>query len=187
MVTLLKFPVDDAKAFHESVGCLSTAHVHELAHDSAGCRVLEAFMESDGGPAMKADMMWRFDGHFGELALMNHGSFLIARSFRQIEALPLKEKIVQQLSSVRARLERTPRGPTLLSQCGVYEYESDAHGWRVSMRNKDKMLNEFTSMFEDVARKNSNRGRDGGTQNGVDQGADGGKRKRKKRRKNNRD
>ena len=180
LVTMLKFPAEDARAFSESVGCLSAAQAHELARDSAGCRVLEAFVESECAPAAKAELVRRFDGRFGELALTNHGSFLVGRSFRQVEAPELKERIVRQLSTVRARLERTQRGPTLLAQCGVYEYESDAHGWRVSVRNRDRMVSEFTSMFEDVARRNGAAAADGREEPRR-------KRGRKKRRGNNRD
>ena len=170
LVTVLKFPAKNARAFRESIGALNAEAVRELAWDSAGCRVLEAYIESEGASEEnKSALVRQLDGEFAGLAMENHGSFLIGRAFKHVDT-ELKERIAQALSVARRDIGRTNRGPSLLHQCGIVEYERDPRAWRSSLQKTAKMVGEFRDMFDDVHHQNHSHG-----------GGDGNGRKKKRR------
>ena len=155
---MLKFPPKDSRAFRESIGALNAEAVRELAWDSAGCRVLEAYIESEGASEEdKSALVRQLDGDFAGLAMENHGSFLIGRAFKHVDT-ELKERIAQALSMARRDIGRTNRGPSLLHQCGVVEYERDPRAWRSSLQKSAKIVGEFRDMFDVVHHQNYNNG-----------------------------
>ncbi|KAL7100318.1 hypothetical protein ACP275_09G139300 [Erythranthe tilingii] len=144
--SVFKFPSEHIQAYITSLMSLEANHVLELTKHPAGARVIEAFLVSNASAKHKHKLIIKLQGHFGELSVLNSGSYTVDKCFNASN-VSLREKIVSELVSYETELSKTRQGPYLLKKLDVTGFAREPDQWRSRQTSKQSIYNEFYEAF----------------------------------------
>uniref|UniRef100_A0A803KQU6 Uncharacterized protein n=2 Tax=Chenopodium quinoa TaxID=63459 RepID=A0A803KQU6_CHEQI len=147
--SLFKYPSDCIQPYITSITSMDSSHVLEALKDSAGARVIEAFLGSKAPEKQKKKLISKLKGHFGELALHPSGSFTVEKCFNASD-VPLREVIVSDMLGVQKELSRTRQGPLLLRNLDVDGFSRQPEQWRSRQKSKLTVYKDFLAEFVDA-------------------------------------
>ncbi|KAL9247238.1 hypothetical protein vseg_020690 [Gypsophila vaccaria] len=140
--SLFKYPCEYIQPYVTSIISMENSQVLETAKDSAGARVIEAFMSSSASDKQKKKLMSKLKGHFGELAMNPSGSFTVEKCFNAGD-VSLREAIVSELGAVQKELSKTRQGPLLLRNLDVDGYLRRPEQWVSRQKAKLSFYKDF--------------------------------------------
>ncbi|ONI15217.1 hypothetical protein PRUPE_3G030900 [Prunus persica] len=143
---VFRFQNEFIQPFITSITSLNADNILEAAKDSAGARVIEAFLSSDASAKLKRRLIMKLRGHFGELSLQSSGSFTVEKCFT-VGNISLREAIVSELLTVQSELWNTKQGPHLMRKLDVDGFAARPDQWRSRQESKQSTFNEFYSTF----------------------------------------
>ncbi|KAM1010887.1 hypothetical protein ACFX13_047045 [Malus domestica] len=143
--------------FITSITCLNADNILEIAKDSKGAHVIEAFLSSDASAKLKRRLIMKLRGHFGELSLQSSGSFTVEKCFT-VGNISLREAIVTELVAVQNELWNKKHGPHLMRKLDVDGFAARPDQWRSRQESKQSTVNEFISTFGSSETKPSKSG-----------------------------
>ncbi|KAI7737970.1 hypothetical protein M8C21_004932 [Ambrosia artemisiifolia] len=152
--TVFRLPTDFIHAFISSMTSLEENHLLDTTKDSGGARVIEAFLNSEASGKQKRKLIIKFKGHFGELSVLQSGSFTVEKCF-DVSSVALREVIVSELSEVQAELSKTKQGPHLLRKFDVDGYAKRPDQWKSRQTSRESTYNDFISTFGSNTTKSS--------------------------------
>ncbi|XP_038898236.1 pumilio homolog 23 isoform X1 [Benincasa hispida] len=129
-----------------SITSMEDNHVLEVAKDSSGSRVIEAFLNSDAPAKLKRRLIMKLRGHFGELSMQSSSSFTVEKCYNSSN-LSLREAIVSELVVLRSDLSKTKQGPHLLRKLDVEGFASRPDQWRSKQASRESAYKEFHDTF----------------------------------------
>ncbi|KAJ9537636.1 LOW QUALITY PROTEIN: hypothetical protein OSB04_030369 [Centaurea solstitialis] len=140
-------------AFISSMTSLEEDHLLDTTKDSGGARVIEAFLNSNASGKQKRKLVVKLKGHFGELSVLQSGSFTVEKCF-DVSSVALREVIVSEMLAVQAELSKTKQGPHLLRKLDVdgqvlflYWYAKRPDEWKSRQTSRESAYNDFFSTF----------------------------------------
>ncbi|GAB4813915.1 hypothetical protein N2152v2_000961 [Parachlorella kessleri] len=172
--TLLRYPPAACKQFAETLAALAPGQLAAAAKDSAGCRVLEAYIEGAGAsPKKRRALLQALEGSYAAVAAQPAGSYFVEKCYALAD-LKEKEAITRELAAAEQRLAATYRGLTLLRRCNVEAFKKDAGNWQQRVAAADAVRREFEDLFADGAAAPSGAAAEDAEAAGADDGAEGG-------------
>ncbi|PON78276.1 Coatomer beta subunit [Trema orientale] len=132
--------------FITSILSLDDGNILEAAKDTAGARVIEAFLSSNVSAKLKRRLIAKLRGQFGELSMNMSGSFTVEKCFTASN-ISLQEAIVTELSAVRSELSKTKQGPHLMRKLDVDGFATRPDQWMSKQASKQSAYKEFHETF----------------------------------------
>lgn len=148
--SLFKYPSEYIQPYITSITSMESSHVLEVLKNSAGARVIEAFLGSKASDKQKKKLMNKLKGHFGELAMLPSGSFTVQKCFHSASDVSLREAIVSDVLAVQKELSRTRQGPLLLRNLDVDGFSRGPEQWRSRQKSKLTVYKEFLAEFNEA-------------------------------------
>lgn len=152
--SVFRLPNEFIHAFISSMTSLEEDHLLDTIKDSGGARVIEAFLNSDASGKQKRKLIVKLKGHFGELSVLQSGSFTVEKCF-DVSSVSLKEVIVSEMLDVQAELSKTKQGPHLLRKLDVDGYAKRPDQWKSRQTSRESAYNDFISTFGSKETKSS--------------------------------
>ncbi|KAG7025929.1 Pumilio-like 23, partial [Cucurbita argyrosperma subsp. argyrosperma] len=144
--TVFHYRSELIQLFITSITSMESDHLLEVAKDSSGARVIEAFLNSDAPAKLKRRLVMKLRGHFGELAMQSSSSFTVEKCYNSSN-LSLREAIVSELAALQSDLSKTKQGPHLLRKLDVEGYASRPDQWRSKQASRESAYKEFHDTF----------------------------------------
>ncbi|XP_076885775.1 pumilio homolog 23-like [Bidens hawaiensis] len=152
--TVFRLPTDFIHAFISSMTSLEENQLLDTTKDSGGARVIEAFLYSEASGKQKRKLIIKYKGHFGELSVLQSGSFTVDKCF-DVSSVALRETIVSEMLDVQAELSKTKQGPHLLRKFDVDGYAKRPDQWKSRQTSRESAYNDFISTFGSNTTKSS--------------------------------
>lgn len=152
--TVFRFPNEFIHAFISSMTSLEEDQLLDTSKDSGGARVIEAFLSSDANAKQKRKLIVKLKGHFGELCVLQSGSFTVEKCF-DVSSVALREVIVSEMLAVQAELSKTRQGPHLMRKLDVDGYAKRPDQWKSRQTSRESIYNDFISTFGSKDTKSS--------------------------------
>ncbi|XP_056685054.1 pumilio homolog 23 isoform X2 [Spinacia oleracea] len=146
--SLFKYPSEYIQPYITSITSMESSHVLEALKDSAGARVIEAFLASKAPDKQKKKLISKLKGHFGELAMHSSASFTVEKCFNASD-VPLREVIVTDLLGVQKELSKTRQGPLLLRNLDVDGFARRPEQWSSRQKSKLTVYKDFLAEFSE--------------------------------------
>lgn len=154
---VFRYPGEFIQPFVTSILSMEDDNVLELAKNTGGARVIEAFLSSSASAKLKRRLIAKLRGHFGELSMHLPGSFTVDKCFATSN-ISLQEAIVSELSAVRSELSKTKQGPHLIRKLDVDGFAARPDQWRSKQESKQSAYQEFHATFGSGEIKSSKHG-----------------------------
>ncbi|CAM0943447.1 unnamed protein product [Alopecurus aequalis] len=144
--SIFQYPHQYIRQYVASLLALDDDQILQIAKDSGGSRVLEAFLCSSATSKRKFKVFAKLQGHYGEIAMNPSGSFLVEKCFTASN-FSHKEAIVSELLAMQNELSRTRHAIYLLKKLDVDRYSRRPEQWRAAQTSKDTTQREFQAEF----------------------------------------
>ncbi|CAM0949351.1 unnamed protein product [Alopecurus aequalis] len=144
--SIFQYPHQYIRQYVASLLALGDDQILQIAKDSGGSRVLEAFLCSSATSKRKFKVFAKLRGHYGEIAMNPSGSFLVEKCFTASN-FSHKEAIVAELLAMQNELSRTRHAIYLLKKLDVDRYSRRPEQWRAAQTSKDTTQREFQAEF----------------------------------------
>ncbi|KAM0920979.1 hypothetical protein ACQ4PT_007197 [Festuca glaucescens] len=144
--SIFQYPHQYIRQYVASLLALDDGQILQIAKDSGGSRVLEAFLCSSATAKRKFKVFAKLLGHYGEIAMNPSGSFLVEKCFAASN-FSHKEAIVSELLAMQNELSRTRHAIYLLKKLDVDRYSRRPDQWRAAQTSKDTTQREFQAEF----------------------------------------
>nr|XP_043623770.1 pumilio homolog 23 [Erigeron canadensis]XP_043623771.1 pumilio homolog 23 [Erigeron canadensis] len=152
--SVFRIPCEFIQAFISSMTSLEEDQLLDTTKDSGGARVIEAFLSSDASGKQKRKLVIKLKGHFGELCVLQSGSFTVEKCF-DASSVALREVIVSEMLAVQAELSKTRQGPHLLRKFDIDGYAKRPDQWKSRQISRESVYNDFISTFGSKETKSS--------------------------------
>mmetsp|Transcript_15613 Transcript_15613/g.39686 ORF Transcript_15613/g.39686 Transcript_15613/m.39686 type:complete len:782 (+) Transcript_15613:94-2439(+) len=167
LATVMRFPPIACQKFTESFSAITGADIVRLACDSGGCRVVEAFVESNANPKLKVKLMKKLKGSWAQMVLRSGAAAITVERCYDAGKMADKEVIVGELAAKEAEIMAKHYGAALLSRLGVSAFKRDVDTWRRRVGSTSNIKREFMDMLEDGPAVPASQGGSGGKQGGA--------------------
>ncbi|KAM0836244.1 hypothetical protein ACQ4PT_062442 [Festuca glaucescens] len=144
--SIFQYPHQYIRQYVASLLALDDDQILQIAKDSGGSRVLEAFLCSSATAKRKFKVFAKLLGHYGEIAMNPSGPFLVEKCFAASN-FSHKEAIVSELLAMQNELSRTRHAMYLLKKLDVDRYSRRPDQWRAAQTSKDTTQREFQAEF----------------------------------------
>uniref|UniRef100_A0ACD6AAN2 Uncharacterized protein n=1 Tax=Avena sativa TaxID=4498 RepID=A0ACD6AAN2_AVESA len=144
--SIFQYPHQYIRQYVASLLALDDDQILQIAKDSGGSRVLEAFLCSSATAKRKFKVFAKLLGHYGEIAMNPSGSFLVEKCFAASN-FSHKEAIVSELLAMQNELSKTRHAIYLLKKLDVDRYSRRPEQWRAVQTSKETTQREFQAEF----------------------------------------
>uniref|UniRef100_A0ACD5WV78 Uncharacterized protein n=1 Tax=Avena sativa TaxID=4498 RepID=A0ACD5WV78_AVESA len=144
--SIFQYPHQYIRQYVASLLALDDDQILQIAKDSGGSRVLEAFLCSSATAKRKFKVFAKLLGHYGEIAMNPSGSFLVEKCFAASN-FSHKEAIVSELLAMQNELSKTRHAIYLLKKLDVDRYSRRPEQWRAAQTSKETTQREFQAEF----------------------------------------
>ncbi|OEL18678.1 Pumilio-like protein 23 [Dichanthelium oligosanthes] len=144
--SIFQYPHQYIRPYVASLLSMEDDQILQISKDSGGSRVLEAFLGSSATAKRKFKVFGKLQGHYGEIAMIPSGSFLVEKCFTASN-FSHKEAIVAELLAVQSELSKTRHGFHLLKKLDVDRYARRPEQWRASQTSKETTHRQFEAEF----------------------------------------
>lgn len=144
--SIFQYPHQYIRQYVASLLALDADKILQIAKDSGGSRVLEAFLCSSATAKRKFKVFAKLRGHYGEIAMNPSGSFLVEKCFTASN-FSHKEAIVSELLAMQNELSKTRHAIYLLKKLDVDTYSRRPDQWRAVQTSKERTQREFEVEF----------------------------------------
>jgi hypothetical protein len=151
---MMEFNPQSAAILLHSFQSLDPEFICQLAMDTAGSRVLEAYIAN--GPASlkeKKKFLFKLEGRFTDLGCEPSSSFFVEKCYQSGD-LQVKTLIAQELANGERKLGVSKCGKALLFKCKISLFKRQPKVWEEqekNISNRINSLNEFSAFLQSQA------------------------------------
>lgn len=144
--SIFQYPHQYIRPYVASLLAMDDDQILQVAKDSGGSRVLEAFLCSSATTKRKFKVFAKLQGHYGEIAMNPSGSFLVEKCFTASN-FSHKEAIVSEMLAMQTELSKTKHAIHLLKKLDVDRFARRPDQWRARQTSKETTQREFQVEF----------------------------------------
>lgn len=146
---LVHFPAAVAKPIIDGFMDYPVPALVSMSSHPQGSRIVEATLLSRHvSAAAKQRTIRRLRDHVDALATDKFGSHIVDRAW-SLATGEMKERIVEQLLTAKAKLEDSPHGRLVLRNCRAHEFEKSVESWKQTEQSAERRKAMFAELLED--------------------------------------